>query len=103
MGIYHGANWCKNGVTRYSNFWYDTAHPKAEDMICDWAKMHYIRPSLGNGHFHSHTWKSLNNWCHMYYTQYADVNGNGVDDAISHGRETTGSLPIDHHSFESDF
>jgi len=80
--VYHGTNWCKGGVTRYSNFWYDTAHPKAEDMICDYQKMHFIRPSLGNGHFHSHTWKTLNNWCHMYYTQYADVNGNGVDDVI---------------------
>merc|ERR1712086_1025119 len=80
--LYHGANWCKGGVTRYSNFWYDTVHPKAEDMICDYQKMHFIRPSLGNGQFHKHTWKTLNNWCHMYFTQYADVNGNGVDDVI---------------------
>jgi len=51
-------------------------------MICDYQKDHYIRPSLGNGHFHSKTWKTLTNWCHMDYTHYADVNGNGVDDVI---------------------
>jgi len=81
--VYHGANWCKGGITRYSNFWYDAYHPKAQDMMCDFGQYHFIRPSLGNGHFHSHTWKVLGGpWCNAAGTKYADVNGNGVDDLI---------------------
>jgi len=81
--IYHGANWCKGGITRYANFWYDAYHPKAADMMCDTGAFHYIRPSLGNGHFHSHTWKVLaGGWCNAAGTHYADVNGNGVDDLL---------------------
>lgn len=81
--VYHGANWCKGGITRYSNFWYDAYHPKAQDMMCDFGAYHFIRPSLGNGHFHPHTWKVLGGgWCNAAGTKYADVNGNGVDDLI---------------------
>jgi hypothetical protein len=80
---YHGANWCKGGVTRYSNFWYDSHHGKAADMMCDIGAWHFIRPSLGNGYFHTHTWKLLSSgWCNAAGTRYADVNANGVDDLL---------------------
>jgi hypothetical protein len=80
---WNGANWCKGGITRYANFWYDTAHGKAADMMCDIGAFHFIRPSLGNGHFHPHTWKLLSGgWCNAAGTHYADVNANGVDDLI---------------------
>ena len=52
-------------------------------MMCDVGAFHYIRPSLGNGKFHSKTWKVLaGGWCNAAGTHYADINGNGVDDLI---------------------
>merc|ERR1719454_2507372 len=80
---YHGANWCRGGFTRYSNFWMDVYHKKAEDMMCDIGAWHFIRPSLGNGWFHKNTWRILSSgWCNALGTHYANVNGNDVDDMI---------------------
>jgi len=61
----------------------DVYHKKAEDMMCDIGAWHFIRPSLGNGWFHSNTWRLLGSgWCNAAGTHYANVNGNDVDDLI---------------------
>jgi len=80
---YHGANWCKGGWTKYSNFLMDLSHKAAADMMCDYGAWHFVRPSLGNGYFYSKTYRLLNHgWCNPVSTHYADVNGNGVTDLL---------------------
>lgn len=78
-----GEEFCKGGITRYAIFEYDTKHPKAADMMCDKGDKHFMRRSLGNGKFETRTWKlNTGAWCNAKHTQYADINGNGVDDLI---------------------
>jgi hypothetical protein len=81
--VYHGAGWCKGGITRYANWWYDKYHPKAQDMMCDIGAWHFIKPSLGNHHMHTGTWRLFSSgWCNHWGTRYANVNANAVDDII---------------------
>lgn len=81
--IYNGANWCKGGITRYANWFYDAYHPKAADMMCDVGSFHFAKASMATGRFYPTTYKLLTGgWCYAAYTHYADTNGNGVDDLL---------------------
>lgn len=53
-------------------------------MICDIGKAHYVKTSNGNGTFGKAQKIKVNTDfnCDAKDTNYADINGNGVDDII---------------------